>query len=77
MKQEKSTLGDLLKEMERGGKLHPALKASFSSLYGYTSDADGIRHALIGEEANDFEDAKFMLVACSSFIKRKSPETRR
>jgi hypothetical protein len=28
--------------------LHYALKASFSSLYGYTGSADGIRHALLG-----------------------------
>lgn len=67
-KLEKGTLGDLLKEMEKAGKVHPALKASFSSLYGYTSDADGIRHGLINEETSDLEDAKFMLVACSAFI---------
>ncbi len=67
-KLEKCTLGDLLKEMEKAGKIHPALKISFSSLYGYTSDADGIRHGLINEEKSDLEDAKFMLVACAAFI---------
>jgi len=48
--------------------LHPALKASFSSLYGYTSDEGGIRHALMEEEKVDFNDAKFMLVVCSAFV---------
>lgn len=64
----KGSLGDLLKEIERRNQLHPALKAAFSSLYGYTSDADGIRHALLGEDRVTFDQAKFMLVACSAFI---------
>jgi len=67
----KATLGQALKAIERDGKvdLHPALKAAFDKLYGYTSDADGIRHALLLDEPNlDFEDAKFMLVSCSAFI---------
>jgi restriction endonuclease Mrr len=55
------------KELERQRKLHPALKATFSNLYGYTSDADGIRHALLGEDRVTFDQAKFMLVACSAF----------
>jgi hypothetical protein len=48
--------------------LHPALKRAFSNLYGYTSDAQGIRHALLDEPSLGFEDAKFMLVSCSAFI---------
>jgi hypothetical protein len=43
------------------------LKAAFSSLYGYTSDANGIRHALTEEPDLDQADAVFMLVTCSSF----------
>ena len=66
----KATLGQALKAIERDGKvdLHPALKAAFDKLYGYMSDADGIRHALLDEPNLDFEDAKFMLVSCSAFI---------
>jgi hypothetical protein len=66
----KASLGKALKAIERDGKvdLHPALKAAFDKLYGYTSDADGIRHALLDEPNLDFEDAKFMLVSCSAFI---------
>ena len=62
-------MGQALKVIERKGiGLHGALKKGFSSLYGYTSDADGIRHALLDESTTNFEDAKFMLVACSGFI---------
>lgn len=64
----KATLGQALKQIEKDNNIHPALKSSFSSLYGYTSDADGIRHALLDDDNLNQEDAKFMLVACSAFI---------
>lgn len=64
----KATLGSALKYLEQGGGMHPALKSSLSSLYGYTSDADGIRHALLEEANLTFTDAKFMLVACTNFV---------
>jgi hypothetical protein len=47
--------------------LVPSLKRAFDKLYGYTSDADGIRHALLEEDSVTFEQAKFMLVVCSAF----------
>lgn len=68
MKDEKGTLGQLLKRLEDEIKLHPALKSAFSSLYGYTSDEGGIRHALLEAESVRFEDAKFFLVVCSAFV---------
>ena len=63
------TLGPALKSLERAGALHPALKQAFSNLYGYTSDEQGIRHALIdGPQANvGHDEAVFMLGACASF----------
>jgi hypothetical protein len=66
----KATLGDALKMIDRAGKikLHGALSHAFSSLYGYTSDANGIRHALLDEPNLDLEDAQFMLVSCSAFV---------
>jgi len=69
-KDEKATLGKALDIIERQGKirLHPALKKAFDSIYGYTSSAEGIRHALLDESSLDFEDAKLMLVSCSAFI---------
>lgn len=64
----KGTLGQLIKKLEDEINLHPALKTAFSSLYGYTSDEGGIRHALIESENIRFEDAKFFMVVCSAFI---------
>lgn len=60
-----ATLGDALKHVEN---LHPAMSRAFSSLYGYTSDASGIRHSLTDETTITYADAKFMLVACSAFV---------
>jgi hypothetical protein len=62
----KATLGEAIKRL--GLDLHPALQKGFSSLYGYTSDADGIRHGILDEPRLTFSDAKFMLVACSAFV---------
>lgn len=65
---EKGTLGQLIKKLEDDIHLHPALRAAFSNLYGYTSDEGGIRHALLESEKVGFEEAKFFLVACSAFV---------
>ena len=64
----KAELGQALKLIEDKAGLHPALKKGFLAIYGYTSDADGIRHAMTEEPKCDFEDAKYMLVSCSAFI---------
>ena len=63
------TLEPALKALEGAKTLHPALKQAFSNLYGYTSDEQGIRHALIDNpQANvDQDEAVFMLGACASF----------
>lgn len=65
---EKGTLGQLIKKLEGEVALHPALRSAFSSLYGYTSDEGGIRHALMESEVISFADAKFFLVVCSAFV---------
>ena len=64
---EARTLGPALNKMSG---LHPALKNAFSSLYGYTSDEQGIRHALLDEAASPAQrdEAVFMLGACASFV---------
>lgn len=65
----KATLGEALAIIEKKYILHKALQKSFTALYGYTSDADGIRHAMLDDnEPLSQEDAKFMLVSCSAFI---------
>jgi hypothetical protein len=68
---DKATLGKALDMIEKKDEieLHGALKRAFDSLYGYTSSAEGIRHALLDENISlNFEDAKFMLVSCSAFV---------
>ena len=65
-----ATLGNMLNKLEDSGiKIHGGLKDAFKKLYGYTSDANGIRHAgNIGGPSATFEEAKFMLVTCCAFI---------
>ena len=64
------TLGSALGSLQKSGLLkHPALKKAFSNLYGYTSDEQGIRHALLDKERPDvdLDEAMFMFGACASF----------
>nr|WP_321357592.1 hypothetical protein [uncultured Draconibacterium sp.] len=69
VKNEKATLGQALNEIEKRHNIPNSLKSAFSSLYGYTSDEGGIRHALIEKNITvEIEDARFMLIACSAFI---------
>ncbi|MCB9422910.1 MAG: hypothetical protein H6667_24130 [Ardenticatenaceae bacterium] len=65
---QKATLGQALELLENKANLHPALKRGFSAIYGYTSNADGIRHAMVQDSNSDFDDAKYMLVSCSAFV---------
>jgi hypothetical protein len=64
----KAELGKALKIIEDRVGLHKSLKNGFSAIYGYTSDDDGIRHALTQDSKCDQEDAKYMLVSCSAFV---------
>ncbi|PMU16558.1 MULTISPECIES: AbiJ-NTD4 domain-containing protein [unclassified Pseudomonas] len=65
---EKATLGQALKVLEKHHNLHPSLKTAFSALYGYTNDANGIRHSLMDNESTLTQaDARFMLICCSAF----------
>ena len=64
-----ATLGKTIKKLkDKGIHIHPAMESAFSSLYGYTSDEDGIRHGSIGFTNAPAEDAKYMLISCSAFI---------
>lgn len=64
----KATLGDALATIEKKGNLHKALKAGFLSLYGYTSDEGGIRHAMLEEPKLTANDARYFLLSCTSFV---------
>ncbi|WP_164742596.1 AbiJ-NTD4 domain-containing protein [Caldicellulosiruptor changbaiensis] len=65
---DKATLGDALKAIAKNNVIHPALKEAFEKLYGYTNDAEGIRHALLEEPNLNYEDALYMVVTCSAFV---------
>lgn len=58
----------LRKLHDRG--LHPALSQGLEKLYAYSSDEQGVRHALVfGDESKVGEaEAMFMFGACASFV---------
>jgi hypothetical protein len=63
-------LSNALAKLEQSAKIHGGMKAGFNSLYGYTSDEQGIRHPLLDDgPANvDETDAIFMIGACAAFV---------
>lgn len=66
-----TTLGSSFKALEKKGIIIPTfLKSAFEKLYVYTNDPrTGIRHALMDDtEVPQYDEAKFMLVSCSSFV---------
>jgi len=60
----KGALSELCKHTE----IHDALRSGFSKLYGYSSDEDGIRHAILDQPNVGFAEAKYMIVSCSAFV---------
>lgn len=72
------TLGAGLGKLEGAGlTIHPALKATWVKMYGWTSDDDGIRHG--GIEAADADQAlaKYVLVTSSAFVSYLTEEGRK
>lgn len=64
-----ATLGKTIKKLEEFGvHIHPSMANAFSSLYGFTSDQNGIRHGGIDFKNCPAEDAKYMLISCSAFV---------
>ncbi len=61
-------LAGALTELGKKVPIHGALRAGLLSLYGYTSDEGGIRHAMLEEPNVGYDDAKYMAVACSAFV---------
>ena len=65
-----NTLGAALKNLSQQGiSVHPALNEGFGNLYGYTSNEQGVRHALLDQGQSNVgqDEAVFMLGACASF----------
>lgn len=62
--------GEALGKLDKPLAIHGALKRGFASIYGYTSDEDGIRHPLLDDPKAkvDETDAVFMIGACASFV---------
>lgn len=64
-----ATLGNAIKKLkDRGIYIHSAMEKAFLSLYGYTSNEQGIRHGGIDFKNVPAEDAKYMLISCSAFV---------
>ncbi|MEM9351474.1 MAG: hypothetical protein AAGA92_00525 [Planctomycetota bacterium] len=61
-------LESALSALSEKTELHSALRSAFCKLYGYTSDEDGIRHAILEEKDVGFDEAKYMIVSCSAFV---------
>ena len=64
------SLDQALDNLEKQGlQIIPALKGEFTKLYGYTSDEQGIRHAVIDKDSPEIglDEAMFMFGACASF----------
>ena len=66
----KTTLDKALAKIEEKTKIpfHPALKVAYSKLYGYTSDAEGIRHEIKDKTTVDENDARYFYIICSAFV---------
>jgi hypothetical protein len=61
-------LAGALTELGKKIPIHGGMRAGLLSLYGYTSDEGGIRHAMLEEPNLGYDDAKYMAVACSAFV---------
>ena len=64
-----NTLADAVDALQKKHCLHKSLAEAWKKMFGYTSDASGIRHAGSDEPIElDFAFAKYMLVTCSAFV---------
>ena len=64
-----ATLGKMIKKLtDNGITIHKSMEIGFDKLYGYTSDAGGIRHGSIDFTNAPSEDALYMLISCSAFV---------
>lgn len=57
-----------LRKLDEKVHFHGGFREGLLKLYGYTSNKDGIRHAILKEPNIGFDEAKFMLVMCSALI---------
>ncbi len=76
----KASLEEGLNHLKKNNKLpaHQALHGGWTKLYGFTSDAGGIRHASIDDQdpGISIDEARYFLLSCTSFtnyLKTKIP----
>jgi len=63
------TIARGLSALRASGRIdHAALESAWSKMYGWTSDAEGIRHAASSDTVGNQAIAKYMVVACSAFV---------
>ena len=48
--------------------LHPQLERAWNNMYNWTSDEDGVRHAMKELPQVGLAEARYMVVACSAFV---------
>jgi hypothetical protein len=60
-------IANALRVLSEKTSIHGALRSAFEKLYGFTSDDDGIRHAMIDDPSVGFDEAKYMIISCSAF----------
>lgn len=66
---EGATLSSALIVLQKQGRMNPNLKRAMNALYDYTSDEQGVRHALVLSEAEVSEnDAIYMFSVCAAFV---------
>ena len=67
---ENATLSKALSKITSKIQIHSELQKAYKSIYNYSSDSDGIRHANKSKNTGklDIEDARYMFISCSAFI---------
>lgn len=62
------TLSDALKRLRKERDVHPTLIIMLEKLYAYRGDAEGVGHALTGDQEVRLEEAEFVLGVSASAI---------
>jgi hypothetical protein len=62
------SLGKALNKLKGKIAIPEELEHSLHRLYGFTSNAQGVRHAIFNEANLTLREARFMVVTCSAFV---------
>jgi hypothetical protein len=64
----KDNFSKVIKTLNKKLELHSQFVQGIINLYSFTSDDDGIRHAILNQSTVGYDEAKFMIVACSALF---------